>query len=64
MEREWTVATLRESFPLRVDIRRANVEEQTAWCIVDVTGADDEIERAVTWLVDAGVAVDRIPIDG
>ncbi len=55
---------LRTSFPLHLNIRRANVEEQVSWFIVEVTGADDEIERAVAWLLDRDVAVDRIPIDG
>jgi L-aspartate semialdehyde sulfurtransferase ferredoxin len=64
VERERTVAALRTSFPLQVNIRRANVDEQSAWFIVDVTGADDEITRAVAWLLDEGVQVDRIPIDG
>ena len=64
LERERTVAMLRTSFPLHLYIRRANVEEQAAWFIVDLTGDDEEIERAVAWLLDQDVAVDRIPIDG
>ena len=63
-ERERTVAMLRTSFPLHLNIRRANVEEQTAWFIVDLTGELEEIERAVAWLLDRDVTVDRIPIDG
>ena len=54
---------LRTSFPLDLNVRRANVEEGTSWIIVDVTAADDEIERAVAWLLDRDIAVDRIPID-
>jgi hypothetical protein len=64
LERERTVATLGTSFPLQVNIRRANVDEQGAWFIVDVTGTEDDITRAVAWLLDKGVLVDRIPIDG
>jgi len=63
LERERTVATLRTSFPIHLRIRRANVEEQVSWFIVDVTGEDDEIEHAVAWLLDQGVQVDRIPIE-
>jgi hypothetical protein len=40
------------------------VEEQSAWFIVDVTGDEDVITSAVEWLLDEGVLVDRIPIDG
>ena len=64
LELERTVAALRTSFPVHLDIRRANVEEPTAWFIVDLTGTADDIERAVGWLLDRGVIVDRIPIDG
>ena len=64
LERERTVAALGTSFALQVNIRRANVDEQSAWFIVDVTGDEDEIARAVAWLLDEGVQVDRIPIDG
>ncbi len=64
LEREGTVSHLRTSFSLHLDIRRANVEEQTSWMIVYLQGDDDEVERAVAWLIDEGVTVDRIPIDG
>jgi hypothetical protein len=64
LERERTVSALRTSFSLHLSIRRANVEEQTSWVIVDLQGDEDEVERAVTWLVDEGVTVDRIPFDG
>ena len=63
LDRERTVAMLRTSLPLHLNIRRANVEEQAAWFIVDLAGEDDEIERAVAWLIDQEVTVDRIPIE-
>ena len=64
VEREGTVALLRTSFPLHLNIRRANVDPEVSWIIVELTGGDDEIERAVAWLLDRGVHVDRIPTDG
>jgi hypothetical protein len=64
VERERTVSTLRTSFPVHLNIRRANVESEASWIIVELTGEDDEIEHAVTWLLDQGVQVDRIPVDG
>jgi hypothetical protein len=63
VERERTVAMLRISFPVHVNIRRANVETDASWYIVELTGEDDEIERAVAWLLDQGVSVDRIATD-
>ena len=63
-ERERTVAMLRTSFPVHLNIRRANVEPDASWYIVELTGEDDQIEGAVAWLLDQGVHVDRIPTDG
>ena len=64
LDRERTMAMLRTSFPLHLNIRRANVEDQAAWFIVDLTGEDEEIERAAAWLLEREVTVDRIPIEG
>ena len=64
VEREGTVALLRTSFPLHLNIRRANVDPEVSWIIVELTGEDEEIEGAVAWLLDQGVHVDRIPTDG
>ena len=64
VERERTVALLRTSFPLHLNIRRANVDPEVSWFIVELTGEDGEIERAVALLLDQGVHVDRIPTDG
>lgn len=47
-------------FEVVTNIRRANVDETVAWVIVELTGDDDEIARAVAWLADRGVDVDRI----
>jgi NIL domain len=64
VERERTVTLLHTSFPLHLNIRRANVDPEISWYIVELMGEDDEIERAVAWLLDQGVHVDRIPTDG
>jgi ABC-type methionine transport system ATPase subunit len=50
-------------FGVVVNIRRANVDENVAWAIIELTGADDEIARAVSWLADRGVEIDRIRDD-
>jgi hypothetical protein len=64
LERERTVSHLRTSFSLHLNVRRANVDEQTSWMIVELQGEEAEIERAVKWLLDEGVTVDRIAIEG
>jgi hypothetical protein len=54
---------LGREFDVVTNIRRANVEETVAWVIVELGGSEDEIGRAVQWLADRGVEVDRIPDD-
>ena len=52
---------LGREFDVVTNIRRANVEDTAAWVIVELTGSEDEIARAVAWLADRGVEVERIP---
>jgi ABC-type methionine transport system ATPase subunit len=58
--REPIVYRLGKDFDLVTNIRRANVEDRFGWVILEVDGAEDEIARAVAWLADQGVQVDRI----
>jgi ABC-type methionine transport system ATPase subunit len=51
---------LGREFDVVTNIRRANVEENVAWVIVELRGNEDEIARAVEWLADRDVEVDRI----
>ena len=54
------VYRLGKDFELVTNIRRANVEDRFGWVILEVDGAEDEITRAVKWLDEQGVQVDRI----
>jgi hypothetical protein len=54
---------LGREFDVVTNIRRANVEENVAWVILEITGDGTEVGRAVEWLVERGVDVDRIPAD-
>ena len=47
-------------FGLVTNIRRANIEEHQAWVILEMDGADGDITRAVAWLAEQGLQVDRI----
>ena len=52
---------LATAFDLVSTIRRANLEEDRGgWIILQVDGDDDAIARAVAWLGEQGVEVDRI----
>ena len=47
-------------FGLVTNIRRANIEEHQAWVILEMDGADGDIARAVAWLTEQGLQVDRL----
>ncbi len=49
-----------KEFEVVTNIRRANIDERSAWVILEMEGAEDEIARAVRWLAERGVQVDRI----
>jgi L-aspartate semialdehyde sulfurtransferase ferredoxin len=52
---------LGREFDVVTNIRRANVEENVAWVILEITGDEGEVARSVRWLADRGVEIDRIP---
>ena len=57
------VYTLSHQFDIKTSIRRADVGAETGWVILELIGAEDEIERAVQWALSEGVRVDPIAGD-
>lgn len=47
-------------FDVLANIRRANVTRHNGWMIVEITGAESEIDEAVTWCQAQGVEVEEI----
>jgi hypothetical protein len=45
------------------NIRRANVEEKLGWVILEVDGTEEALAKAVAYLEERGVQVDRIDGD-
>ncbi len=45
-----------------VNVRRANVDVESgvAWFLLELTGPEDQVELAESWLAGQGVAVERI----
>jgi ABC-type methionine transport system ATPase subunit len=48
---------LAQRFGLRTNIRRANVEDEVGWVIVEVSGEDEVLRSARDWLEHRGVHV-------
>ena len=51
-----------KEFNVVTNIRRANVTRDRGWVVLEISGSDDEVERAVEWARVQGVRVD--PIEG
>jgi ABC-type methionine transport system ATPase subunit len=58
--REPVIARMVREFDVLPNIRRANVEEHVGWIICELDGDHDSVERAIAWLRDLGVQVDRL----
>jgi len=54
------IARMVREFDVMPNIRRANVEETVGWIVCELGGDSGSIERAIEWLRDLGVAVNRL----
>lgn len=54
------IGRLAREFDVLPNIRRANVEEAVGWMICELGGDDDAVARAIHWLEELGVQVDRL----
>jgi ABC-type methionine transport system ATPase subunit len=57
---EPVIYRLGREFDVVTNIRRANIDDRLSWMILEITGAADDIGRAVAWLEQRGIQVDRI----
>ena len=60
MAKEPIIYTVGRRFDVVTNIRRANVEDQVAWMILELAGPEQAISDAIGWLAAQGVGVDRI----
>ena len=58
--RQPVIGRVVERFGVMPNIRRANVEEHMGWIVCELDGEDDAVERAIGWLTEIGVQVDRL----
>ncbi len=49
------VYSMGKQFQVVTNIRRANVSGDRGWIILEISGSDDEIERALDWAKTQGV---------
>lgn len=58
--RQPVMGRLVRQFDVLPNIRRANVEDSVGWLVCELAGEDEAVERALAWLHDLGVQVDRM----
>ena len=57
------IYNLGKKFEVITNIRRADVRDEMGWVILELEGANDEIQRGVQWVSSLGVRVDPIAGD-
>jgi len=57
---EPVIHRLGKDFDLVTNIRRANIDEGHAWVILEMEGTEESVAKALRWLAEQGVQVDRI----
>lgn len=63
MVREPIIYRLGHDFDLVTNIRRADVRSDVGWVVLELEGADNEIQRGLDWVGNTGVRVDPIAGD-
>ena len=54
---------LGRQFDIITNIRRANVEESVGWVILEVEGAEEQLDQGIAWMTEMGVQVDPLDSD-
>jgi ABC-type methionine transport system ATPase subunit len=52
------VYNMGKEFQVVTNIRRANVSGDRGWVILEISGSDEEIARALDWAKDQGVRIE------
>jgi len=64
LSQEPVIYRVGKDFGLVTTIRKANIDDETGWVILEVDGDEREVARAAAWLSDQGIHVDRIEEEG
>ncbi len=54
------IYTISLQFNLVTNIRQANLAEDRGWIIVEIDGAEKDIEDGIAWAISKGVRVDQV----
>ena len=54
------IARLVREFDVMPNIRSAKIDDATGWVICELGGEDEQLDKAIQWLHDLGIQVDRL----
>lgn len=54
------IGHLARDFDVMPNIRQAKVEETVGWVVCELVGEEESVDRAIAWLRESGVEVDRL----
>lgn len=60
--KEPIIYNLGRDFKIITNIRRADVQEDMGWVVLELEGEEDEIQRGLNWVGSTGVRID--PVSG
>ena len=60
--KEPIIYNLGRDFKIVTNIRRADVQEDMGWVVLELEGEEDEIQRGLNWVGSTGVRID--PVSG
>ncbi len=60
--KEPIVYQIGKNFEVVTNIRGGEIYADSGWLYLELTGEDDEIDRAIEWTIERGVRVD--PVEG
>lgn len=61
--KEPIIYQLGHNFQVVTNIRRADIREDMGWVVLELSGEDSEIKRALDWVRATGVQVDLVSGD-
>ncbi|MBI2852634.1 MAG: NIL domain-containing protein [Chloroflexi bacterium] len=61
--KEPIIYDLGQQFSVITNIRRADVTEKKGWVVLEMEGAEKDIEAGITWVTSKGVRVDPVAGD-
>ena len=58
--KEPIIYNLAQQFKVATNIRRADIDGDRGWVILELDGEEKDVEEAIAWVTDKGVRVDPV----